>query len=155
MKAFFVCNKLKQDIMKKMQLLIAMFFMVLLATSCEETSIKHEGPAHIVLTNITTGKEVSFDGTNLEGKPKTLDIRNNDSLKVLFVPEQDYVKYGFEVTFTLFDNTKIVDKEYPFRHKMLVKDIIPGTYTISCHAIAKTAEVDITETGQASITVME
>ena len=141
--------------MKKLQLILAMAFMVLLATSCEETSIRHKGPAHIVLTNITTGNEVSFDGTYLEGEPKRLYIRNNDSLEVLFIPEQNFVKYGFEVTFTLFNNTQIVDKEYPFLYKMLVRDITPGDYTISCNAKAETAEAEITETGEAKITVME
>ena len=140
--------------MKKLQLLVVMAIMALLAISCEKTSISHEGPARIVLENLTTGTEAVFDGTFINGEPEPLVIRNNDSLQVLFVPEQNYVQYGFEATFTIFDKV-VVDKEYPFIYKMLVKDIVPGTYTITCEAKVDTSEASISESGEAKLTVME
>ena len=140
--------------MKKLQLLVVMAIMALLAISCEKTSISHEGPARIVLENLTTGTEAVFDGTFINGEPEPLVIRNNDSLQVLFVPEQNYVQYGFEATFTIFDKV-VVDKEYPFIYKMLVKDIVPGTYTITCEAKVDTSEANISESGEAKLTVME
>ena len=108
----------------------------------------------ILSQNLTTGTEAVFDGTFINGEPEPLVIRNNDSLQVLFVPEQNYVKYGFEATFTIFDKV-IVDKEYPFIYKMLVKDIVPGTYTISCEAKVESSEASISESGEAKLTVME
>ena len=140
--------------MKKLQLLVVMAIMALLAISCEKTSISHEGPARIVLENLTTGTEAVFDGTFINGEPEPLVIRNNDSLQVLFVPEQNYVQYGFEATFTIFDKV-VVDKEYPFIYKMLVKDIVPGTYTITCEAKVESSEASISESGEAKLTVME
>ena len=140
--------------MKKLQLLVVMAIMALLVISCEKTSISHEGPARIVLENLTTGTEAVFDGTFINGEPEPLVIRNNDSLQVLFVPEQNYVQYGFEATFTIFDKV-VVDKEYPFIYKMLVKDIVPGTYTISCEAKVESSEASISESGEAKLTVME
>ena len=140
--------------MKKLQLLVVMAMMALLAISCEKTSISHEGPARIVLENLTTGTEAVFDGTFINGEPEPLVIRNNDSLQVLFVPEQNYVQYGFEATFTIFDKV-VVDKEYPFIYKMLVKDIVPGTYTITCEAKVESSEASISESGEAKLTVME
>ena len=140
--------------MKKLQLLVVMAIMALLVISCEKTSVSHEGPARIVLENLTTGTEAVFDGTFINGEPEPLVIRNNDSLQVLFVPEQNYVQYGFEVTFTIFDKV-VVDKEYPFIYKMLVKDIVPGTYTITCEAKVESSEASISESGEAKLTVME
>ena len=140
--------------MKKLQLLVVMAIMALLVISCEKTSISHEGPARIVLENLTTGTEAVFDGTFINGEPEPLVIRNNDSLQVLFVPEQNYVQYGFEATFTIFDKV-VVDKEYPFIYKMLVKDIVPGTYTITCEAKVESSEASISESGEAKLTVME
>ena len=140
--------------MKKLQLLVVMASMALLVISCEKTSISHEGPARIVLENLTTGTEAVFDGTFINGEPEPLVIRNNDSLQVLFVPEQNYVQYGFEATFTIFDKV-VVDKEYPFIYKMLVKDIVPGTYTITCEAKVESSEASISESGEAKLTVME
>ena len=140
--------------MKKLQLLVVMAIMALLAISCEKTSISHEGPARIVLETLTTGTEAVFDGTFINGEPEPLVIRNNDSLQVLFVPEQNYVQYGFEATFTIFDKV-VVDKEYPFIYKMLVKDIVPGTYTITCEAKVESSEASISESGEAKLTVME
>ena len=140
--------------MKKLQLLVVMAIMALLAISCEKTSISHEGPARIVLENLTTGTEAVFDGTFINGEPEPLVIRNNDSLQVLFVPEQNYVQYGFEATFTIFDKV-VVDKEYPFIYKMLVKDIVPVPYTITCEAKVESSEASISESGEAKLTVME
>ena len=140
--------------MKQFRLLLALAIVALGATACHETSISHTGPARIVLENLTTGTEAVFDGTFINGEPEPLVIRNNDSLQVLFVPEQNYVKYGFEATFTIFDKV-IVDKEYPFIYKMLVKDIVPGTYTISCEAKVESSEASISESGEAKLTVME
>ena len=131
-----------------------MAVMAFLAMSCQETSVSHEGPARLVLENLTTGTETVFDGTFINGEPEPLVIRNNDSLQVLFVPEQNYVKYGFEATFTIFDKV-IVDKEYPFIYKMLVKDIVPGTYTISCEAKVDSPDISIFEEGTAKVTIME
>lgn len=140
--------------MKKLQLFAIMAVMAFLAMSCQETSVSHEGPARLVLENLTTGTETVFDGTFINGEPEPLVIRNNDSLQVLFVPEQNYVKYGFEATFTIFDKV-IVDKEYPFIYKMLVKDIVPGTYTISCEAKVDSPDISIFEEGTAKVTIME
>ena len=141
--------------MRKLQMLFIIACMAVAAVSCSETSISHEGPARLVLENLTTGTEAIFDGTFLDGEPEPLVIRNNDSLQVLFVPEQNYVKYGFEATFTLPDNKVIVDKEYPFIYKMLVRDLAPGTYTITCEATVESSEAEIYEKGEAKIVVMQ
>ena len=154
MKAFFVSIKFKGDIMKKMQLLLAMTFMALCAISCQETSVNHEGPAHLVLENLTTGAKISFDGTFVNGTSEPLIVKNSDSLEVLFIPEQNYVKYGFKTKFTVF-NKEISDNEYPFLYKMQVKDIVPGTYTISCEAKVDTPDASISESGELKVTVME
>ena len=141
--------------MKQFRLLLAFALAAICASACHETSISHSGPARLVLENLTTGKEVVYDGTFLNGEPEPLHIRNNDSLQVLFVPEQNYVKYGFEATFTLFNNQVVVDKEYPYIYKMLLKDIAPGTYTITCEAKVDTPDASISESGELKVTVME
>lgn len=128
---------------------IGYFFVAIVAAlgmeSCDVTKIDHQGPAKFVLKNITTGEEKTFEGTELGYTTPTLSIRNNDSLQVKFVPELDYVKYGFEVTFTIFNNETIKDYEYPYLYKLKVQDITSGEYTFKCHAIVDDGDVKIKE----------
>ena len=93
--------------MKNLGYLAVLLLAAITLVSCEKTKISHDGPAKFVLKNITTGEEKTFEGIELGYNSPLLVVRNNDSLQVKFVPELEYVKHGFEVTFSLFNDETI------------------------------------------------
>ena len=141
--------------MKKFYAIVAAALVVFCAASCEKAKVNHTGPAKFVLTNLTTGEEKTFLGDELGYTTPVLEVRNNDSLKVKFVPELEYVKHGFDVVFTLFNGTQVVDNEYPYLYKCKVSDIAPGQYTFKCSAVADKGDVNIKESSSAYVMVEE
>lgn len=141
--------------MKNLGYLAVLLLAAITLVSCEKTKINHDGPAKFVLKNITTGEEQTFESVELGYNSPLLTIRNNDSLQVKFVAELEYVKYGFDVVFTLFNNNKVVDNEYPYLYKFKVEGITPGPYRFSCVATSEDDEVSIKEESVAQVEVVE
>ncbi len=139
--------------MRKLRFLLFAALAALCAISCDITKIDHTGPAKFVLKNISTGEEKTFESEELGYNSPLLTIRNNDSLQVKFVPELEFVKYGFDVTFTLFDGAVVKDSEYPYLYKMKVTDVASGEYVFSCEAISNEADVKIYEKSKAAVVV--
>ena len=141
--------------MKNLGYLAVLLLAAITLVYCEKTKISHDGPAKFVLKNITTGEEKTFEGIELGYNSPLLVVRNNDSLQVKFVPELEYVKHGFEVTFSLFNDETIKDYEYPYLYKLKVEGITPGSYTFSCLAIVNSGDVNIREQSLGQIEVAE
>ena len=141
--------------MKFLKSFVIVAILALVATSCEKTKINHTGAAKFVLKNITTGEEKTFESEELGYNSPLLTVRNNDSLQVKFVPELEYVKYGFDVTFTLFDGAVVKDSEYPYLYKMKVTDITPDTYIFKCTATVDESDISISESGTGRVEVVE
>lgn len=141
--------------MRKLRFLLFAALVALCATSCEKTKINHTGAAKFVLKNITTGEEKTFESEELGYNSPLLTIRNNDSLQVKFVPELEYVKHNFEVVFTIFNDNRITDNEYPYLYKMKVTDITPDTYIFKCTATVDESDISISESGTGRVEVVE
>jgi hypothetical protein len=141
--------------MKFLKSFVIVAILALVATSCEKTKINHTGAAKFVLKNITTGEEKTFESEELGYNSPLLTIRNNDSLQVKFVPELEYVKHNFEVVFTIFNDNRITDNEYPYLYKMKVTDITPDTYIFKCTATVDESDISISESGTGRVEVVE
>ena len=141
--------------MKFLKSFVIVAILALVATSCEKTKINHTGAAKFVLKNITTGEEKTFESEELGYNSPLLTIRNNDSLQVKFVPELEYVKHNFEVVFTIFNDNRITDNEYPYLYKMKVTGITPDTYIFKCTATVDEADISISESGTGRVEVVE
>ena len=141
--------------MKFLKSFVIVAILALVAISCEKTKINHTGAAKFVLKNITTGEEKTFESEELGYNSPLLTIRNNDSLQVKFVPELEYVKHNFEVVFTIFNDNRITDNEYPYLYKMKVTDITPDTYIFKCTATVDESDISISESGTGRVEVVE
>ena len=83
----------------------------------------------------------------------TLNAKNGEEVKLVFVPSDKYGKYTFNVTYILPDSTKIVGTGKEFTHVFTLEGFEVGRYNISMSA--SSTEQVITSFGNVIIKITE
>ena len=153
---------MRKRILSKLLMGLVVVFPVGLVSSCDEDffTIKSGqimdigGAGSFYVINVSTQDTIKTGGgLSIGASYPTLIAKNGDEIKLNFVPADKYVKYSFDVVYTLPDSTNIAGKGKDYNYNFVLNGIEPETHSISMSA--GSTEQIITSSGKVILKVTE
>lgn len=117
--------------------------------------IQSIGGGSCLFVNHNTKDSLLINGGINLSHPECINVHNGDMLEMTFIPDNDFEKFNFTVTYTLMDGTQRSCTNYDYTYKFTVSEWGTTDGSISFNAICKDENTDIKAGGSINVRLLE
>lgn len=121
----------------------------------DASSIQSIGGGSCLFVNHNTKDSVLVLGGIHIGSSDKINVHNGDLLEMKFIPESQYEKYNFTVTYTLMDGTQHSCTNYDYTYKFTVSDWGSQNGKASFSAKYNVENINITAGGSIGVVLVD